>query len=131
MIIKPSPHLPPARVWVRPGRVPSKATGRVGTRRAWKRKHPPRWVIDPTRTMSFMHNGVLYVSPDAFERLKDACGPRQKRMVVPGRHVGREAEALRHLGLPPDLLKVPAGPSFSDRLSGLDAMIDGPIRYFR
>ncbi len=26
-----------------PNRVPSKAAGRVGTRRAWKRAHPPGW----------------------------------------------------------------------------------------
>jgi hypothetical protein len=30
--------------WHRPGRVPSKAAGRKGTRRAWKRAHPPGWI---------------------------------------------------------------------------------------
>lgn len=34
--------LPRANVWVRP-RVPSKADGRRGTRREWKRRHPPGW----------------------------------------------------------------------------------------
>ena len=28
-----------------PNRVPSKAAGRVGTRRAWKRAHPPGWLF--------------------------------------------------------------------------------------
>lgn len=31
--------------WMRPGRVPSRAAGRKGTRRAWKRSHPPDFVM--------------------------------------------------------------------------------------
>lgn len=31
-------------IWIRPGRVPSKRAGRKGTRRAWKRRHPPHWL---------------------------------------------------------------------------------------
>lgn len=34
--------LPRSKVWVRP-RVPSRAEGRRGTRREWKRQHPPGW----------------------------------------------------------------------------------------
>lgn len=31
------------RTWERP-RLPAKADGRRGTRRAWKRAHPPHWI---------------------------------------------------------------------------------------
>lgn len=36
------------KVWKRhrvPNRMPSKADGRKGTRRAWKRDNPPRWIL--------------------------------------------------------------------------------------
>lgn len=101
LIIRPAPHLPPVREWVRPGRVPSKAAGRVGTRRAWKRKHPPGWVIDPTRTMSFVHDGVLYVDPASFDRMRQASAELGIRMTA--RRAGKTAAAFRDLGLSAEL----------------------------
>lgn len=97
LTIRPAPHLPPARVWVRPGRVPSKAAGRKGTRRAWKRKHPPGWVVDPTRTMSFVHDGVLYVDPASYDRIRKASAELGIRMTA--RQAGKTAAAMRDLGL--------------------------------
>ena len=97
MIIRPSAHLPPVREWVRPGRVPSKAAGRKGTRRAWKRAHPPRWVIDPTRTQSYVFNGVLYVDPASYERMKRASAELGTRMTA--RRAGKTVAAFRDLGL--------------------------------
>lgn len=97
LIIRPAPHLPPVREWVRPGRVPSKAAGRKGTRRAWKRKHPPRWVVDPTRTHSFVHDGVLYVDPASFDRMRKASAELGIRMTA--RRAGKTAAAFRDLGL--------------------------------
>jgi len=41
--------------WTKPGRPPTKAEGRRGTRRAWKRRNPPRFVIP-----------VAVMAPDAY-----------------------------------------------------------------
>ena len=48
--------------WQRPGRVPSKLAGRKGTRRAYKRAHPPGWTWlyrEPTDVIKFARTVVL------------------------------------------------------------------------
>lgn len=64
-----APYLPPTDVWVRPGRVPSKAAGRKGTRRAWKRANPPQ--LRPIgRPRPVMAGGRLYVGKDDWSDLQ-------------------------------------------------------------
>ncbi len=49
--------------WVRP-RCPSKRDGRKGTRRAWKRRHPPGWTLfyrEPTDVLTYTTVGLRYV----------------------------------------------------------------------
>lgn len=57
--------------WVRPGRVPSKAAGRKGTRRNWKRKHQPgyTWLFrEPDDVLMFL--GTIIVTPQQWDALK-------------------------------------------------------------
>lgn len=68
-----APHLPPSLVWVRPGRVPSKAAGRRGTRRAWKRANSPRF-LPIGRPEPVMAAGRLYVGADDYRDLQRLAG---------------------------------------------------------
>jgi hypothetical protein len=78
-------RLPPSDVWVRPGRVPSRAAGRRGTRRAWKRAHPPKY-LPIGKPHPVMVAGTLYVSPgdaDALRRYAaQHCADREPGRIV-------------------------------------------------
>ena len=62
--------------WVRPGRVPSKLRGRKGTRRAWKRSNPPRYVWlfrEPEDVLQF--GRTVMVTPRQWDALKKMTSP--------------------------------------------------------
>jgi hypothetical protein len=64
--------------WTRPGRVPSKRVGRKGTRRAWKRAHPPGYVWyyrEPTDVL-VLNGQMAIATPRQWDAIKRAtpCG---------------------------------------------------------
>ena len=63
--------------WVRP-KVPSKRRGRKGTRRAWKRKHPPHqvWRYSEPLDVLIVANKTLVITPRQAEALRHAV-PKQ------------------------------------------------------
>lgn len=97
IVIVDSHLLPAAQVWTQPGRVPSKAAGRRGTRRAWKRAHPPRLVDRPDLPRQMMRRGdALYVDQIGADRLKAAARDLGTRMTA--RAAGKTAAAFEALG---------------------------------
>jgi hypothetical protein len=60
--------------WVRPGRVPSKRRGRKGTRRAWKRSHPPGyvWYFREPEDMLVLNGREAWVTPRQLSALRRA-----------------------------------------------------------
>lgn len=71
VFVVPDPR-PPYRVRPKP---PSKRAGRVGTRRAWKRRHPPFTRQEPAALgidQAWRVGDVLYVRAAAYARLRDA-----------------------------------------------------------
>jgi hypothetical protein len=62
--------------WVRPGRVPSKLAGRKGTRRAWKRAHPPGWVwyYREPEDVLVLDGRTAMVTPRQWDALKRGTG---------------------------------------------------------
>jgi hypothetical protein len=61
-------------LWVRPGRVPSKRRGRKGTRRAWKRAHPPGyvWFFREPEDVLVLNGREAWVTPRQWDALKMA-----------------------------------------------------------
>lgn len=62
-------------IWIRPGRVPSKLAGRRGTRRAWKRKHPPHWLWaheEPTDVLVIQDRTVI-ATPAQYYAIRKAA----------------------------------------------------------
>lgn len=63
--------------WVRP-RCPSKATGRRGTRRMWKRKNAPHWTWfyrEPTDVL-VIQNRTIIATPQQADALRKATSER-------------------------------------------------------
>jgi hypothetical protein len=63
--------------WARPGRVPSKCAGRKGTRRAWKRAHPPgwTWLYREPEDVLVLNGRSAWVTPRQWDGLKRMTTP--------------------------------------------------------
>lgn len=62
--------------WVRP-KVPSKRTGRWGTRRMWKRRNPPHFIMlyrEPTDVL-VIGNSTIIATPRQADVLRRASAP--------------------------------------------------------
>ena len=60
-------------------KVPSKRKGRKGTRRVWKRRHPPHWVYfyrEPTDVI-MLNNSMLIVTPQQADWIRRATIQRE------------------------------------------------------
>ncbi|HRE42772.1 MAG TPA: hypothetical protein PKY87_02250 [Terricaulis sp.] len=59
-------------IWRRPGRVPSKASGRKGTRRAWKRQHPPAflWAWEEPKDVLVLANRLIVATSAQYAALR-------------------------------------------------------------
>lgn len=91
--------LPPKRIWTRPGPVPSKAAGRRGTRRSWKRSHPPRFVERPDLPRDALVMGsTLYVDQPTYDRLVALSERYRNTLEVAGRNAGQLADVYKALG---------------------------------
>lgn len=58
--------------WVQPGRVPSKRDGRKGTRRTWKRAHPPGyvWYYREPEDILVFNGRSAWVTPRQWDAIK-------------------------------------------------------------
>lgn len=68
-------HLPRSIIWTRP-RPPSKAKGRKGTRRAWKRANPPALRPEGPPLGPYQYGRKIICSPDQLDALRAALKAR-------------------------------------------------------
>lgn len=69
--------------WLRP-KVPSKRSGRKGTRRDWKRKNPPHWLMayrEPEDVL-VLYGRIVIATPLQEDALRKATKPVNERRTM-------------------------------------------------